>query len=298
MNSNQRGRSDREIPLTEHLEELSRRLRVVVYVLAGATIGMMTLPANSDFFRDPLSFYDPLVSVILKRVSHDLLPPQLTLIGYQLGAPIELYVISSLVLGVLITMPVMAYEIYGFVNPALYEHEKRAVYPFMTAFTTLFVAGAAFGYVIIAPFMIWAMIPFFSAVGAQPVISVIDFYSVVFVTILMSGLTFTFPVFFVLLVRFGVIGTAIVTKNRRYLYAGVFLLTAIITPDGGPIADAALFIPIIVLFEVAILVAKRYEKPGQVVGPAWLRPPEPCKYCGADIVSGARFCWKCGRAQH
>ncbi len=298
MGSSEARNSEREVPLREHLEELGRRLRVVIYSLVVSTIAIMALPANPNFLSDPLSFYDPLVSVVLKRIASDLRPPQLLLIGYELGAPIEIYVISSLLLAVGINIPIIGYQIYQFVNPALYEHERRAVYPFVISFTALFVTGAAFGYMVLAPFVIWAMLPFFAAVGAQTVISVVDFYSVIFVTVLMSGMTFTFPVFLVLLVRFGVIGTQTITKNRRYIYLAVFLVTALITPDGGPIADAALFIPIILLLEIAIIIAKRYEKEGVPPKRTWFAPEMQCRYCGAEMNAGMTFCWRCGKSQH
>jgi len=289
--------SDREAPLGEHLHELSRRLRVVFYFLIASTIVIMALPADLNFFSTPLSFYTPLISLVLKRITHDIMPPQFSLVGYTVGAPIELYVISSLILAVTVSIPVIAYEIYQFVNPALHEQEKRAVGTFVLSFSALFVIGAAFGYFIIAPFTLWAMVPFFAAVGAQPMISVLDFYGVVFAMILMSGLTFTFPVFLVLLVRFGVIGTQVVTRNRRYIYAGLFVITAIITPDGGPIADAALFIPVILLLELSIMVAKRYEKEGAPTKLTWFEPEARCRFCAAEMSSRVRFCGKCGRSQ-
>ncbi len=115
-------------------------------------------------------------------------------------------------------------------------------------------------------------------------LSVVDFYGVVFAIILMTGLIFTFPVFLVLLVRFGIISVQVVTKNRRYIYAGLFVITALITPDGGPIADAALFIPIIVLLEISILVAKRYEREGAPVKLPWFEPEARCRFCGGGIL--------------
>lgn len=289
--------SDRVAPLSEHLDELSKRLRVVLYFLIASTVIIMALPADLSFISNPLVFYTPLISLVLKRVTHDILPPEFVLVGYTVGAPIELYVIASLILGILVSIPVIAYEIYRFVTPALYEKEKRAVGPFVISFSTLFAIGAAFGYFIIAPFTMWAMVPFFAAVGAQPMLSVIDFYSVVFSLILMAGLTFTFPVFLVLLVRFGIISIQVVTKNRRYIYAGLFVITAVITPDGGPIADVVLFIPIILLLEIAVLVSRRYEQEGARTTLPFFEPEPRCRFCGAEMSSRLKFCRRCGKSQ-
>ena len=289
--------TDRKAPLSEHLNELAKRLKVVFYSLIATTIAIMALPGDLNFLSNPLTFYTPFVSVIFKRVTHDVMPPQFVLVGYTVGSPIELYLLGSFVVAVLINIPIIAYEVYRYVNPALYTNEKQAVGPFVVSFTTLFVVGATFGYFILAPFTMYAMIPFFAAVGAQPYISVNDFYGVVFAIVLMSGLTFTFPVFLVLLVKLKIMSITVVTKNRKYIYGALLVVTAVITPDGGPIADFALFIPLLFLFELAILFAKRYETEGLPTTIKWLQPEAKCRFCGGEMTRNEKFCRRCGRSQ-
>jgi sec-independent protein translocase protein TatC len=96
------------------------------------------------------------------------------------------------------------------------------------------------------------MFPFFAAVGAEQIISVMDFYTTVFSTTLLTGIIFTTPVIFVLLVRFGIVSTSIVTKNRGYIYAALFILVAKITADGGPVGDALLYLLMITLLELGV----------------------------------------------
>jgi sec-independent protein translocase protein TatC len=96
-------------------------------------------------------------------------------------------------------------------------------------------------------------------------------------------------VIYVLLVRLGILSTDTVRKNRRYLYAALFIITAVITPDGGPIADFALFIPIALMMEVAVRIAGRYEKERVFTS-------RKCKFCGAETGDEV-FCPKCGRSQ-
>jgi len=215
----------------------------------------------------------------------------------ELIAPIQLYVVASLVFGAALTMPILVYEIYKFVEPALYPHEKRDLYPFLAAFSALFVIGLVFGYKILTPYLIWAMFPFFSAVGAEIVISIMDFYGLLFITTLANGLFFTFPVLLVLLVKYGVITTEVVRKNRRYVYAALFILTCIITPDGGQIGNFILFIPMVLLLEAGIFFAKRYEKESSMRKIRWLREGPKCKFCGETLQTDTVFCPKCGRSQ-
>jgi len=292
---------------SEHIEELRARLKVVVYCLLVSSIAMMVIPANIDFVKNPLSFYEPLIGLILRSIrSYILESPfllnslnstQLELIAVDITAPLELYVLASILFGVIVSMPVIAYETYKFIDPALYPHEKKMIYPFVASFTVLFIIGCFFGFFILCPFLIWAMLPFYHIVGAQAFISVMDFYNVIFFTVLMTGTSFTIPVIFIILVKLGFINTTVITKRRRYIYAVLFILTAIITPNGGPLADLALFIPMVILLEVAILVAKRYEGAGE--RKFTLFPSikyVKCNYCGADIPEDTIFCTRCGHA--
>lgn len=281
----------------EHAEELARRLKVVLLVLITLTIAMMILPANLSFFENPLQFYDPFVAALLRSMREYVLPENTRLIGLELAAPIELYVIASFVIAFALTMPVLAYEIYRFIDPALTLEERRGVYPFVVSFSALFVTGLVFGYLVLTPTVIRGITPFLWAVGAELVISIMDFYNILFVTTVASGLVFTSPVFIVLFVKFGIIGTEVLIKNRRYVYAGLFILTCVITPDGGIVGNVVLLVPMILLFETGIFFAKRYEKRGEVRRSRWLPEETKCKFCKRAMSADATFCPACGKSQ-
>lgn len=283
----------------EHFNELAARLKIVLYSFFLATTAFMVVPANSSFLQNPFAFYDPLIAIVLRQVVKDVLPTGIQLIAGEFTAPLEIYLIASVLLGIAVSAPVIAYEVYQFIDPALYPEERRAVYPFVGSFSALFLIGTAFGYKILAPFMLWAMLPFFRLTSSLPIINVIDFYNLVFITTLVSGFSFTVPVFFVLLVRFGIIKTSYVTTRRRYVYAALYVITAVITPDGGPIADIALFVPMAILLELAVFFGKRYEKKGAVAYRPHLDKLTylKCRFCGAIMSSPQGFCPECGKAQ-
>jgi sec-independent protein translocase protein TatC len=283
----------------EHITELSVRLRVVLYAVVISTTFFMVFPANSSFLRNPLAFYDPIVALVLQHVIKQALPPGIQLIAGQFTAPLAIYFIASIILGVSVSSPVIAYETYRYIAPALYPHEKRAVYPFLASFTILFVIGAVFGYRVLTPFILWAMIPFFNLTGSLPIINVMDFYNLVFITTLVSGFSFTMPVFFVLLVRFGIIKTSSVTTRRRYVYAALYIVTAIVTPDGGPVADIALFVPMAILLELAVYFGKRYERghPRAEVLHEAKQVYLKCRFCGELLTTRDAFCRACGRSR-
>ena len=284
------------MPFWDHVTELAKRLKVIFYVLVVSTILFMLLPANIASPGNPFGFYDPLVGLILRLIRAQVLPPNVSLIGYELTAPMELYLIASFVFGFAVTIPVFAYEIYRFIDPALYPDERQAVYPFVASFTILFALGAAFGFVVLMPITLWGLFKFFTVVGAEQIISIMDFYNMVFVSTIFSGLTFTWPVFFVLLVKFGIVNTSMISKNRKYVYGIMVVAIMFITTDGGPLADAMLMAPMIVLTEMALFFGRRYEKSRPIIKTPVRKIPR-CRFCAAEIEPGKAFCDACGKAQ-
>jgi sec-independent protein translocase protein TatC len=261
----------------------------------------MVFPAKASFLQNPLAFYDPIIALVLEQVVKDALPAGIQLIAGQFTAPLAIYFIASVILGVAVSSPVIAYETYRYVAPALYPQEQRAVYPFVGSFTILFLIGVVFGYKILTPFILWAMIPFFRLTSSLPIINVMDFYNLVFITTLASGFSFTMPVFFVLFVRFGIIKTSFVTTRRRYVYAALYIVTAIVTPDGGPIADIALFVPMALLLELAIFFGKRYEKDHQKTEMMQETSRKTvytkCRFCGNLLTTSDIFCPACRKSR-
>lgn len=293
------GKSSKSSEMTfwEHTEELAKRLKIVIYTFVVSTIVAMILPADLSFFNDPIQSFKPLIGVVLKKIREQVLPPNVHLIGVGLTDPIELYAVASIVFGFAVVAPVFAYQIFKFVDPALYPHERRDVYPFLASFSALFIFGLIFGYLIITPYIIGAVLLFFPAVGAETWISINDFYFKVFTTTLLTGAIFTFPVFLVLLVRYGIIQTSFLTKNRKYLYAGMLILVFIITPGEGGIANFLLFVPLIILLESGIFVARRYEKHGKIVSRRSFANEAECRFCKRSIPKSAPFCPSCGKSQ-
>jgi len=283
-----------------HLHELASRLKVILYSLFITTTIFMVFPTNSKFLQDPFGFYDPVIGLVLRHITNDALPQGVLLIAGEFTAPIEIYMIASVLLGIATSTPIIAYEVYRYIDPALYPEERRAVYPFVASFTVLFIIGVAFGYKILVPFILWGMLPFFRLTNAVPVIYVMDFYNLVFVTVLTTGFSFTLPVFFVLLIKFGIIKTSFVTTRRKYIYAALYIVTAVVTPDGGPLADISLFIPMIILLELAVYFGRRIEKKQ---GPIILRSEKKkltylkCKFCGGLLNSTSSFCPTCAKSQ-
>jgi len=279
----------------DHVEELGKSLKIVLYTFVISTVLLLILPGDLSFLSN-FGNYQFLVAVILRMIKEHVLPPEVKLVGLGLTDPMELYAMASITFALAITFPVLAYRIYEFVNPALYRNERNAVYPFFTSFSILFLTGLTFGYLILAPYMIRAMLPFFSAVGAEMFIDIMGFYTLMLETTLLMGIFFTSPVFLVLLVKFGVISTKLITKNRKYLYGGLLIMTFFVTPDGGMVGNILLFFPMAILLEGGLLFASRYEKKEVSSRFNRFRRRTKCKFCGADISSDTVICPECGKS--
>ncbi|MEM3819138.1 MAG: twin-arginine translocase subunit TatC [Nitrososphaerota archaeon] len=280
----------REMTLMEHLAELRDRLKICLISIGVSTLIMLAFPAQILNPMELLSgIYKPLVSIILQQIVNLVKPPEMQIIGGTITAPLEIYFIASLVFGLGFSSPIVGYEVYKYIDPALYPHERRLVYPFVAAFTGLFTTGLFFGLFLISPFTFRAMIIFFDLVGALPMIAVMDFYMTILVVTVATGAIFTTPIFIIIFVRIGLISTKSIEKNRKWIYGIGYIVAAIITPDGGVFANLILLGFLIVLVESGIVIAKRYER---------RRAEEErlCPFCG-EYMGDRIFCPHCGRSR-
>src|SRR2546428_56348 len=290
------GENEKVLLLWDHIGELSRRIKVWIYAFLAATLFYLVFPADPSFFRNPFQLYPPMITVIMKGIRERFLPSQYTLIGGTFTAPLEIIVVGAAVFGFATSVPVLAYEIYKFVDPAIKPTERESLYPFVAAFSVLFVAGALFAFFVLLPFVFLFSLPFFNAVGFSTFIYADDFFNLIFFVLVASGFAFTIPVIFVLLVKLHVMGTSALRKNRKYVWAATLVATAVASPDGGPLADIALFVPMIILIEGAMWFAKRYEK-DDVAGVRSSSGETKCSYCGGQMDPGGVFCGLCGKAR-
>ncbi|MCL7387403.1 MAG: twin-arginine translocase subunit TatC [Thaumarchaeota archaeon] len=288
--------SSKEAPFWDHVRELGMRLKRILIAVFAATIFMMVFPADPvALIANPIQFlemYEPIVARVLTLVNSYILPEGVKLIAGELSSPFEIWIVASILIGLLLSMPVVGYEIYAFVNPAFYPHERRLIYPFLTAFITLFFVGVAFALFFVLPALMRFLLIFAVMFKIEATITAISFYTMVFFTALATGMVFTFPVILILLIRVGIVGTAPFKKYRGYIYAFMYIVVAFITPDGGIAGNFILFIPLVVMFEVALIIGRRYEKQRfkELYGEL------KCKFCGAEISPDDVFCPKCNRA--
>ncbi len=309
--------------LTVHLDELRARLKVVFYSFLIILVVLVFFPANpAQSFQDPgqylnltflehtvtAQFLQGIVSYILPNPCPVGLPPTpgcWTLIGATgIGEGMEVYFVAALILALTVDMPVIAYEAYKFVDPGLKEKERELVYPFIAATSVLFAVGVLFGFFVLAKFLIVALAPFYVASQISFQVDAAAFYYVTFLIIGSTGAAFTSPVFVYSLIRLRVIGADTFSRNRVVIWFFVWVVTGLfLTPDGGPLLDLVLFVPIVALVEAAVWLGRRSvrgkEAPSHEGEPAPrspLRRQVTCPYCEKVLTRPMLFCEHCGRS--
>ena len=244
----------------EHLGELAARLKkcLFAFIIAFALISALPDPVKPFGGQHALFGYNFLVLSLLFRAQSSWLEGVQTF-PTGLMDPISIFINVSLVLAVLVALPFIFYEIYGFVAPGLYSREKKAVRKYLVPFTVLFATGSMFGLFVIFPIIMRILITFMRAVVNQPLIPINDFVNLLLLVPALSGLSFTFPVFLVPLVEFKVLKVSQLVKARKWVYVIVALAVGLINPDPTFISSIPIIVPIFVLFEITILLAKRIE---------------------------------------
>jgi len=180
-------------------------------------------------------------------------------------APLEFFFTKLKLAGfgaVVVTFPVLAAQVYGFVAPGLYKQERKAFLPFLVASPTLFTLGAGLVYFMILPFVLWfslsQQITGVGAISVELLPKVSDYLTLVTTLLLAFGLCFQLPVVLTLLGMAGIISSDLLREGRRYAIVGIFIVAAVVTPP-DPISQTLLALPIIGLYEISIWCVKLIE---------------------------------------
>ncbi|MBN1850618.1 MAG: twin-arginine translocase subunit TatC [Deltaproteobacteria bacterium] len=231
-------------PFMSHLEELRQRL---IYCAIAIGIGfVIAYVFSEDLFR------------ILLMPLKEQLPEEGKLIFTNLPEPFLIYLKIGLIGGILISSPIIFYQLWMFVAPGLYQHEKKYVIPFVSFSSLLFVGGGLFGYFIVFPFGFRFFLSFANdSIQALP--SIQQYFSFSMRLIFAFGLVFELPVIIFFLSRMGLVTSDFLKKNRKYAILLAFIVGAILTPP-DVITQAMMAGPLIVLYEIGIFVARIAEK--------------------------------------
>jgi sec-independent protein translocase protein TatC len=239
-----------------HLVELrDRLLRAVVAVIV---VFVCLMPWAGDI-------YDLLALPMMNT-----LPEGTNMIATGVVTPFFVPVKVTLMVSFIIALPVVLYQAWAFVAPGLYAHERRMAIPLVLGTTVLFLVGMAFCYFFVFG-MVFSFIAEFAPKSIVPAPDIEQYLSFVMTMFLAFGLTFEVPVVVVVLARAGVVSVEKLKEARPYVIVGAFVVAAIVTPP-DVISQLLLAVPMCLLYEFGIMLAKMARKP-QEAGASDYSPP-------------------------
>jgi sec-independent protein translocase protein TatC len=231
-----------QLTLVEHLDELRHRLIVCLVVFAVALA---------------LCFWQN--HLLLEIAQHPLPDGHKKLSTFGVTEPFTTTLTVSAYGAIILSAPFILWELYAYVLPAFSPSEKRVVLPILLLFPFLFVGGIAFGYFAVLPAALHFLLgfnndQFYVQVRAS------DYYSFFSMTMLACGLVFQLPMAILAITRLGIVRIDQITKNRRYAYLIIAIIAAAL-PGVDPISMLIEMVPLLVLFELSILLARWFGRP-------------------------------------
>ena len=227
---------DTEQPLIFHLIELRDRLLRMVLVIG--VVFVVLMPFSNTLFS--------ILSVPL--LAH--LPEDSSMIAIEVASPFLIPFKLTLFLALFIAIPYVLYQLWSFVAPGLYKHERRLIWPLLVSSTFLFYAGAAFAYFVVFP-LVFAFFTSTAPEGVSVMTDISRYLDFVLTLFFAFGAAFEVPIFTVLLVWTGVATQDGLRKKRPYVFVGAFVVGMLLTPP-DVISQTLLAVPVWLLFEVGV----------------------------------------------
>ena len=169
----------------------------------------------------------------------------------------------TMLVAFIIALPVVMYQLWAFIAPGLYMHERKLILPLVVSSYSLFIIGMAFAYFLVFPTVFKFMASYNAPLGAEMSTDIDNYLSFAMTTFLAFGITFEVPVVVVVLVRMGMVPLAKLKEIRPYVIVGAFVISAIVTPP-DVLSQLLLAVPMTLLYELGLLVARFYvPKPSE-----------------------------------
>ena len=239
--------------LVEHLDELRNR------IIASAAV--LLVACGLCFWQNHL----------LLEIANQPLPGDRVPITFGVTEPFMTTLKVSIYAGILIALPVLLYQAYAFLLPALKPTEKRVVLPFLLLVPLLFIAGVVFSYFVVVPAATQFLLNF-NDDQFNIQVRASEYYSFFILTLIALGLVFQVPMGIVALTRLGIVTPQQLSHNRRYAYL-ILAVVAMLLPGTDPVTMLIELLPLLVLFELSLILARLVGTPAD---PAASAPkPEP-----------------------
>ncbi|MTH55572.1 twin-arginine translocase subunit TatC [Bacillus mangrovi] len=239
--------NEQEMSVYEHIEELRKRILVTAVFFVFAL-------AAGFFLAKPLILF-------LQQTEE---AKDLTLNAFRISDPLFLYMKFAFIIAFVLISPLILFQLWSFISPGLYEKERNATLSYIPISVLLFLAGVAFSYFVLFPYVIRFMTDLSSDLNISQVIGINEYFQFLIEITLPFGLLFQLPVVIMFLTRLGIVTPSFLGKVRKYAYFALLVTAGLITPP-DIISQVIVLLPLIILYEISILVSRRaYRKSQQI----------------------------------
>jgi sec-independent protein translocase protein TatC len=221
----------------DHLDELRRR---IIYALASVGVG----------FVIAFLFIDQIFDFIMRPLQQ-LLPAGATLVYTDPTEAFILYIKIALIAGLVLASPAVMTQVWLFVAPGLYSHEKKWAIPFIAMSSICFIGGAAFSHYVVFP-LTWRFFASFTTDILTFMPRIEPAFSIYFRLLLAFGIVFQMPTLVLFLAKMGVLSARFMIRNFKYAVLMIVILSAVVTPDGGGVSLVAMTVPLVGLYILSI----------------------------------------------
>ena len=202
-------------------------------------------------------YWAPDIFHLLAKPMLDALPKGSHMIVTDVTGSFFVPIKVTLMAAFVVALPVVIYQIWAFVAPGLYQHEKKLIVPLVVSTYSLFLIGMSFAYFLVFPTVFSFMVSYNEPLGADMSTDIDKYLSFAMTTFLAFGFTFEVPVVVVVLVRMGIVTLAKLKEVRPYVIVGAFVISAVVTPP-DIMSQLLLAIPLCILYEFGLLIARFY----------------------------------------
>jgi sec-independent protein translocase protein TatC len=227
-----------KMPFMEHLGELRTR---ITRALIGLLIGLV------------IAF--PFSQKIVDHLARPIQATGNTLVFLAVTEAFWVQMKVALIAGLFFAAPVILWQIWAFVSPGLYAHERKYAAPFVIIGSLLFIGGGTFSLKVVTPYAVQFLLSY-SRPGLQPMISIGSYIDFLLKFTVAFGLVFELPLALTLAARMGLVTPRALAKNRKYAVLGAFVCAAVLTPTPDAFNQALMAGPLIILYEVGIICAR------------------------------------------
>jgi sec-independent protein translocase protein TatC len=235
---NAMSQSQKDMTMYEHIGELQKRLMIVVVFFLLAFVA-------SFFLAEPL----------IRYLQHADEAKELTMNAFRLTDPLKIYMEMMVFISLILTAPLILFQVWSFISPGLYETERKVTLSYIPISLLLFLGGLSFSYFILFPYVVEFMMTLSDSLDIQQVIGINEYFHFLFQLTIPFGLLFQLPVAMLFLTRLGIITPMMMAKVRKVAYFILLVIAAFITPP-DIVSHLMVTVPLFILYEISIWISK------------------------------------------